>query len=1569
MSLGMGKKLSLTNLTQAVGQESTTTTQLSSNDITPEIHTSSSLSSTQSSNLINPNTTIITTPSSSSNPLLQIHSSTLGSTTTSPTPSPPSLNNCTTSSHTDTDTQQQQQQIIYQDPNPRASTITTDTAMTLLASPFNSSSSLSSILHGDTNTIQSATNSFSVVGSTVATQSTTSKTMGSKRPQSISSVTTVNTTTASTTKGIPKGNNSSKLQLSSPSTSSAYPRSRATNILLNLESSSNDARFQEILHNTIALDHFRQFCFQEYSIENLLFWMDVELFAKPNPELLQVLKDSVKTTMQQGQQDDGCETVDNEKQDNNNNNNDHCEGESCSKLCKEQFAIQQARYIYLTYIDPCGPLQVNISEETRTNIPWPILDHNHSLSTIPPTPTSAHSSVASSPRTERRLSIPWVMGSSNNNNNNNNNSNSSKDSKRREEPVVVGGRPLDRHMFDGAQEHTYQLMKGHTLVRFEQSELWRQVQKIKREEPEKYALATIKGPLNSYYKLDASVIVSTVTRSRSRHPSARPSALYNWNNSTTDLNRSRDKEEALAKAMSQYFGPIPSTIRHKAPLILGLGRADEDSEDGLDDFDHYNRGLQGRIARIDNNHNLSSNNSKRSSTSSTGVKKNRFTRHFSGGIHSVMGKTLASTTDDIMEMCHDEPFDVSEIDSVENGKRTTRWMVAGYFNDKVRLTAAQRKRLLRRNNKLTKFFGSRVDGTLRPVEELVEGGLGFGQFGMGVAGSNSIPGFGSPLAYALSSSIIHDMDENGKGNRKKSINKGKRNTLGERTSSSEQLLPPGNHAAAGSKTLLQRFKKNSNEPDDNNHKTSNSTPTSPRRFFSYNGKGKDKNNRHHRSTTSSEVQQPRRIFAHPHPLWSGSLSDQEGVASTNYERRRGLSILSVMGNNNTPGAVPITPTNSMPGLFSTLRGNDQDGSISRAGGGSLDRFDMPTRRKKADKLSTFFGAQLTTQELSSQLPMENDLNSNIGKSGISNNRKSNETQSTKANGPAVSSVNQLSKEERSVLWKRNKKLRGILGETLPESDVAFALTRPVLMGAPKLKINGQGSNITTRRTGAANRLLRRKRTGSLSSRQELRPQDIENNDSDENVELNQSESEGSDKENLDDTFNGSNTFNSNTSSGKSKGKGRAARRIPARLRRPSVVSISSRKSQTRLTRGSIAGLNRSKSMDSLMTLDSLLAATILDMDIEDEEDEIGDRSPGSPKSNRRKLSTYSSAFNINALLATGKSPYEAKMGRFHRKKRMDKIHQFLGDRIPDQDLWMGTVGRVKTQEMMDLNLLSPTSSTGTGGSSPSSFRKHGFQVIDKGKNYSAGNMVGPTGTEFKTLGSGTTMKRSLTNPESYFSRKSEVQQYEAQPSQNWHSTARKIRQQLVSPASSPPSTQSGSMSGIGQLLAESNTSPSQNLSGASPTLMPTMSPLYMSAPTSLKLVQDDEEDLDNEADGILPKLRAMSEQDQERFLKRAEKLEKLFGHFPPSSLMLNNSNNGSQNSDTALGFSEGEVVNNNGNGNDNDNDKNNGNNEKEEILDSSGKKKSQQQQQQSERSSVNTVESLVISETQFSCEL
>ncbi|KAF9347830.1 hypothetical protein BGX26_000717 [Mortierella sp. AD094] len=1483
--------------------------------------------------------------------------------------------------------------------------MTTDTAVTLLASPFVSSASLSSILHGDMSATHSATRS-SFAGTAAAT------TADSWRPLSTCSIDTDNTTTT-TTIGIP---NSASNCSNDSKPSSSRSRSRATDILLNLEASSNDTRFQGILHNTIALDHFRQFCFQEYSIENLLFWMDVELFAKPSEELLQMFT-KAKKQEQECQQKLGElneKTADQDQDEDESEDDEEANDKECTKMDPEQFAIQHARYIYLTYIDLCGPLQVNLSEESRTDIPWPILDHKSMDSSAP-------SSAVSSPRAEKKKStIPWGLGSSNSNNSNN----SSKDAKRKDEVV---GWSLDRHMFDGAQEHTYQLMKGHTLVRFEESDLWKAVKKIMVEQPEKYTMANIPGPLNSHYKPDVSVILSTVTRSRSRHPSARPSALYNWNNSTTDLDRSRDKEEALAKTMSQYFGPIPPSIRHKGRVILGLGRPEDDSEDGFEDFDTYGHGGHSGATPTNNNCNAST-TSKRSSTGSAGTKRNRFVRHLSGGITSVIGKSSSSTSEDLLDLYHD---DSQEIDSIENGKLTTRWMVAGYFNDKVRLTAAQRKRLLRRNNKLTKFFGSRVDGTLRPVEELVEGGLGFGQFGMSLSGPSSAPTLGSPLAYALSSSTIHDMDKKGRGKK----NKGNIMSNGGSGSELLLLLPGGQGTGSRSSGLLQRFKKNSGEFEDSNYRTFDSSntpnyflenprsPTSTRGFFSYrksNDGDKGGNGRHYRSKTAADEQHPRRILAHPHPLWSGSLSDQEGIASTAYERRRGLSIMSIMANN-TPGAMPTTPTGTPTGFFGASRGVDQ------AGVGPLDRLDMNTRRKKADKLSTFFGAQLTTLELASQLPMENESSAVVGGGS---NRSSNDTQSSKINGPTVSSENQLSRKERTILWKRNKKLRGLLGETLPESEVASALTRPVLMGAPKLRVAGHGPSVG-RRSITGSKVLRKKHPGSLHSQQETRQQDGDDRD----AESNQSASEfSSDEEYVDEGTSNSNNIHSNVSlikSKGSKGKNRVAKRtatrsrrpstvsVSSRSRRPSTVSVSSRKSQARLSRSGSSGLNRSlgsKSAESLLMTDSLISKIVDDSEGDDDDeigyydqDHEGNLAPGSPKYRRRKSSTRSIGLNVNTLVSASKSSSEAAMSRFNRKKRMDKIQQFLGDRVPEKDLWMGTVGREKTQEMLDMNLLSPTTTSSAGTvSSPPSFRKHGFPV-SKSKSQSTGNVIADlkASSSSSNSGSGPTMTGAgevkLERAQSLHSSRGkaegqydEQQQQQQRPTQARYSTAFRLRQQLASPTS-PTFAQAGSISGIGQLIAGANVYSSPTASGpTSPTTVATMSPKSLPGPTPLTLLQDDDGDIGDESAEILPKLRAMSDKDQERFLKRAEKLEKMFGQFPPSALLLdNNSNNNNNNASPTLRFAEGVVVN---GSSDNTSESapasrrksltehvglfssgksrpNSSGSKKEKRFSAGSFRKQSQQQQQvqqqrsPERSSVDTVESLVISDTQFSCEL
>jgi len=77
-----------------------------------------------------------------------------------------------------------------------------------------------------------------------------------------------------------------------------------------------DENFQKILHNKITLNIFYTFCLKENALENLLFWLDVEIF----------------------------QTVD-----------------------KDKYKLY-SNYIYYTYIDNNAPLPINITEEIRSDI-------------------------------------------------------------------------------------------------------------------------------------------------------------------------------------------------------------------------------------------------------------------------------------------------------------------------------------------------------------------------------------------------------------------------------------------------------------------------------------------------------------------------------------------------------------------------------------------------------------------------------------------------------------------------------------------------------------------------------------------------------------------------------------------------------------------------------------------------------------------------------------------------------------------------------------------------------------------------------------------------------------------------------------------------------------------------------------------------------------------------------------------------------------------------------------------------------------------------------------------------
>ncbi|KAI9017439.1 hypothetical protein BC832DRAFT_588702 [Gaertneriomyces semiglobifer] len=80
-----------------------------------------------------------------------------------------------------------------------------------------------------------------------------------------------------------------------------------------------DDRLQAILRNKFALRFFSDFCVEEYTIENLLFWLDVEIF--------QSLDDEIRTLY--------------------------------------------GKYIYMTYLAANAPLQLNIPAEIRNDIPRP----------------------------------------------------------------------------------------------------------------------------------------------------------------------------------------------------------------------------------------------------------------------------------------------------------------------------------------------------------------------------------------------------------------------------------------------------------------------------------------------------------------------------------------------------------------------------------------------------------------------------------------------------------------------------------------------------------------------------------------------------------------------------------------------------------------------------------------------------------------------------------------------------------------------------------------------------------------------------------------------------------------------------------------------------------------------------------------------------------------------------------------------------------------------------------------------------------------------------------------------
>ncbi|KAJ3210163.1 hypothetical protein HDU67_005595 [Dinochytrium kinnereticum] len=81
-----------------------------------------------------------------------------------------------------------------------------------------------------------------------------------------------------------------------------------------------DDRLQAVLRNKIALDYFHEFCIDDYSIENLLFWLGVESF------------------------------------------------QSCTPTLQHKYA----KYIYHAFVSERAPLRINLSQEVLRDIAVPI---------------------------------------------------------------------------------------------------------------------------------------------------------------------------------------------------------------------------------------------------------------------------------------------------------------------------------------------------------------------------------------------------------------------------------------------------------------------------------------------------------------------------------------------------------------------------------------------------------------------------------------------------------------------------------------------------------------------------------------------------------------------------------------------------------------------------------------------------------------------------------------------------------------------------------------------------------------------------------------------------------------------------------------------------------------------------------------------------------------------------------------------------------------------------------------------------------------------------------------------
>ncbi|RGB36296.1 hypothetical protein C1646_697504 [Rhizophagus diaphanus] len=201
----------------------------------------------------------------------------------------------------------------------------------------------------------------------------------------------------------PSPRNSTILPRSNSQTPNTSTSSLQSIIHNQKEIQDSETRFQAVLSNTLAINYFQKFAIKEYSVENLLFWLDVELFAAGN----------------------SCDIEDNYFE-------------------EQQTAAIHARYIYYTYIYSDAPLQVNISDEIRRDINWPIDDDD----------------------------------------------------------------VVERNMFDEAQEAVYQLMKGYTFIGFEDSPEWQECARRKKLEPKEYQSYEMIKSLESYFHPNMSIMLA-----------------------------------------------------------------------------------------------------------------------------------------------------------------------------------------------------------------------------------------------------------------------------------------------------------------------------------------------------------------------------------------------------------------------------------------------------------------------------------------------------------------------------------------------------------------------------------------------------------------------------------------------------------------------------------------------------------------------------------------------------------------------------------------------------------------------------------------------------------------------------------------------------------------------------------------------------------------------------------------------------------------------------------------------------------------------------------------------------